>query len=202
MKTLTCLRALFFRDVRTLFRSILGTVLGSAFLWFFLFDALGDDHLCYAVLIGPALCVPWILMKKYGGERAFPYPGWVVVLEKYLLGVLTFLLGLALVLCAEQISCLLGNDPGEGRGMLPVAMAMALMAQACFFAVVFAWYGREKVKEDELLEVVLSCALIPVCGGLLYLFSGFIYSAPQVLAVVIILAMLFSFTLSVRLYER
>lgn len=80
MKTLNCLRALFFRDIRTLFRSVLAAELGTIGFWIFLTFMRGEEYLGYAVLMIPALCVPVLLMKRDGGERMFPYPPWTVVL--------------------------------------------------------------------------------------------------------------------------
>ena len=93
MKTLNFLRALFFRDVRTLFRSVLAAELGTILLWCFLVISQGKEQLPFVALLIPALSVPLLLMKRDGGERMFPYPLWTVVLGKYLLGGVSFLVG-------------------------------------------------------------------------------------------------------------
>lgn len=73
MKTLNCLRALFFRDIRTLFRSVLAAELGTIGFWIFLMFMRGEEYLGYAVLMIPALCVPVLLMKRETGvSGCFP----------------------------------------------------------------------------------------------------------------------------------
>lgn len=125
MKTLNFLRALFFRDVRTLFRSVLAAELGTILLWCFLVISQGKEQLPFVALLIPALSVPLLLMKRDGGERMFPYPLWTVVLGKYLLGGVSFL-GIAgggeapaLQQCyGEKIVSFLCADGGVGAAML------------------------------------------------------------------------------------
>lgn len=202
MKTLNCLRALFFRDIRTLFRSILLVELGAAFLCFFLLYVTRFEGLPYAVLVGPALCVPWRLMRENGGERVFPYPAWTVVLEKYCLGALAFLMGLALVVGAEQILHLLNMEPVRGKELFPIITILMFMVQLCSFSLVFVRYDRDKQEYNKLLQCLLLYVLLIVCGFLLFSNCKIRSSYVQAVIASIVLVARLSFKVSVRLYER
>lgn len=200
MKTLTCLRALFFRDVRTLFRSVLAAELGSIVFWIFLTLINGEEYLGYAVLMIPALCVPVLLMKRDGGERMFPYPPWTVVLGKYLLGLVSFALGVVLMVILEKILYVTGVGIPDGREYWSVFAVMSFVGQAACFPASFAFYGREKVEEDMMMSWAMAVVAIFGCGGIVYL--CYAYEHTEILGIVVVLIEIASFTLSVRLYER
>ena len=200
MKTLTCLRALFFRDVRTLFRSVLAAELGTMAFWLFLTLMRGEEYLGFAVLMIPALCVPVLLMKRDGGERMFPYPPWTVVLGKYLLGWFSFALGFVLMVILEKVLYVTNTGIPDGREYWYIFVIMAFVGQAAFFPAAFAFYGREKVEEDTLLSWTMALVAFFGCDGIVYL--CFNYEHTEFLGIIVVLIEIASFTVSVRLYER
>ena len=200
MKTLTCLRALFFRDVRTLFRSVLAAEVGTIGFWIFLTLIHGEEYLGYAVLMIPALCVPVLLMKRDGGERMFPYPPWTVVLGKYLLGLASFALGVVLMVILEKVLYVTGIGTSVGQEYWYIFAVMSFVAQAAFFPASFAFYGREKVEEDTLLSWTMAIVAFFGCDGIIYL--CFNYEHTEFLGIIVMLIELASFSISVRLYER
>lgn len=199
MKTLTCLRALFFRDVRTLFRSVLAAELGTILLWCFLVISRGKEQLPFVALLIPALSVPLLLMKRDGGERMFPYPPWAVVLGKYLLGGASFLVGLLVLLGVEK---LLSYDNAMARKLFPFFVLMGVLALLCCFPAAFAYYGREKREQDMIAVLALAVFVLGGSGWLIDQCYEAIAAHPGMTAVVMALALCVSFLLSVRLYKR
>lgn len=148
MKTLNFLRALFFRDVRTLFRSVLAAELGTILLWCFLVISQGKEQLPFVALLIPALSVPLLLMKRDGGERMFPYPLWTVVLGKYLLGGVSFLVGLVVLLGVEK---LLPYNNAMARKLFPFFVLMGGVGAAMLFpgGLCILWPRKERTEYDS-----------------------------------------------------
>ena len=199
MKTLNFLRALFFRDVRTLFRSVLAAELGTILLWCFLVISQGKEQLPFVALLIPALSVPLLLMKRDGGERMFPYPLWTVVLGKYLMCGVSFLVGLVVLLGVEK---LLPYNNAMARKLFPFFVLMGVLALLCCFPAAFAYYGREKREQNTIAAMALAVFVLCGSGWIMEQCYEAIAAHPGMTVVVMVLAMCVSFLLSVRLYER
>lgn len=199
MKTLTYLRALFFRDVRTLFRSVLAAELGTILLWCFLVISQKKGQLPFLALLIPALSVPLLLMRRDGGERMFPYPPWTVVLGKYLLGCASFLVGLLALLGVEKF---LPYDNAVARKGFPFFVLMALLGLVCCFPASFAYYGREKREQDTIAAMALAVLVLCVGGWIMEQCYEAIAAHPGMTAAIMAVAMCVSFLLSVHFYKR
>lgn len=129
----------------------------------------------------------------------FPYPLWTVVLGKYLLGGVSFLVGLVVLLGVEK---LLPYNNAMARKLFPFFVLMGVLALLCCFPAAFAYYGREKREQNTIAAMALAVFVLCGSGWIMEQCYEAIAAHPGMTVVVMVLAMCVSFLLSVRLYER